>query len=101
VGEVQGLYERGLAGERDEVFAAYQRRFREEVQPSFEASSFQGFLSTPLNNATLLARMRYFHRLGDFDALLSEQGGEVGSVVRLVASEAHLVSDPFDLLPER
>ena len=41
---------------------------------TFESVTFGGFRNTPLNNATLLARMRYYHRLPDFQALLEQHG---------------------------
>jgi predicted aminopeptidase len=84
---------------RDEVFAAALRRFDEEVQPSFEAYTFQGFRDTPLNNATLLARIRYYHRLPDFAAYLDERDGDLRRALEDLASGADSVDDPFDLLP--
>ena len=63
---------------REQVFAEALEHFTAEVQPSFEASTYAGFVDTPLNNATLLARMRYYHRLPDFQALLDDHGGDVG-----------------------
>jgi predicted aminopeptidase len=72
--------------------------FESRVQPSFEAMTFQGFLVTPLNNATLMARMRYYHRLPDFQGLLEETGGLRAAVEHLVAG-VPTVEDPYDLLP--
>jgi hypothetical protein len=68
------------------------------VQPSFEASTYQGFLVTPLNNATLLTRIRYNHRLQDFQALL-EREGDLRSAVQFLKDGVDRVDDPFDLLP--
>ena len=76
-----------------------RRRFRDEVQPTFEAQTFGGFLVTPLNNATLLARMVYYHRLYDFDALLQANGGDLRATVAQLAARAEQVDDPFELLP--
>ena len=84
---------------REDVFAAAKRRFRAEVQPTFEAQTFSGFLAIPLNNATLLARMAYYHRLYDFDALLQQHGGSVAAAVAALAARAGDVDDPFTLLP--
>lgn len=88
---------------RDEVFAAARRRFQDEVQPSLAASRFDGFLQTPLNNATLLARIRYYHRLTDFDATLSEGKGDLRGIVERIARAARALAkkdgDPFHALP--
>lgn len=84
---------------REEVFATALRRFDEEVQPSFEAFTFQGFRDTPLNNATLLARIRYYHRLPDFAGYLSERDGDLRRVLQDLASGVEGIADPFALLP--
>ncbi len=84
---------------RSAIFAAARRRFVEEVQPTFEASSFSGFLGVPLNNATLLARMRYYHRLGDFQALLEAHGGSLRAAVGALKAGLGGVEDPWTLLP--
>ena len=68
------------------------------MQPTFEASSYQGFVDTPLNNATLLARMRYYHRLPDFQALLDHHDGDLRATVAWIASRAPELADPFDAL---
>jgi hypothetical protein len=60
--------------------------------------TFQSFLVTPLNNATLMARMRYYHRLTDFQALLDEHGGLRAAVEHLVVGVGN-VEDPYNLLP--
>ena len=83
---------------RERIFADAMRRFTSEVQPTFEASSYANFASTPLNNATLLARMRYYHRLPDFQALLDRHGGDVGAAVADIALRAQDLADPFDVL---
>ncbi len=72
--------------------------FETRVQPSFEAMTFQGFLVTPLNNATLMARMRYYHRLPDFQRLLEQTGGLRAAVEYLVEGVSG-VDDPYDLIP--
>lgn len=86
--------------ERERVFAAAKDRFRSEVQPSFEAGTFNGFLSIPLNNATLLARMVYYHRLADFDALLRAHGGDLAATVAELKAKAPGAADAYALLPK-
>jgi predicted aminopeptidase len=90
--------EEKIAG-REVVFADALRRFEEEVQPTFEALTFGGFLSTPLNNATLLSRIRYYNRLPDFEALLQRHGGSLTAVLAELRARVGDVADPFELLP--
>ena len=84
--------------EREEIFDGHLEIFANEVQPSFEASTYQSFLVTPLNNATLLTRIRYHHRLQDFQALL-EREGDLRLAVQYLKDGVDRVDDPFDLLP--
>lgn len=83
---------------RDAVFARAKERFREEVRPGLEAHRFSFFTDLPLNNATLLARMRYYHRLDDFDARLRRHGGDIRETVAAVAADARRAPDPFAVL---
>ena len=85
--------------ERATTFAEAQSRFRSDVQPTFEAQTFGGFLSMPLNNATLLSRTVYYHRLYDFDALLQAQGDNLENAVAALKEGSQEVSDPYTLLP--
>jgi predicted aminopeptidase len=84
---------------REEIFRGSLDRFDTDVQPGFESFSFAGYRSIPLNNATLLARMRYYHRLPDFQALLEREGG-LGEAMAYLKEGLDGVEDPFDLLPE-
>jgi len=105
VEELQAIYgDRSLTREqkierREGVFAAALARFDEEVSPTFESIGFGGFRATPLNNATLLARIRYYHRLPDFQALLEARGGDLRVVLGELRLRAARVEDPFELLP--
>lgn len=89
---------------RREIFAAGLHRFKGEVQPGFRASRYQWFLDTPLNNATLLARIRYAHRLAAFDAALEQAGGDLRTALRAIMDAARRLAkedrDPFQALPE-
>jgi predicted aminopeptidase len=105
VDELMALYADAALGpddkeaRREAIFERHRTRFREEVQPSFEASTYGSFLSTPLNNATLLSRMRYYHRLVDFDAHYRAHGSSLAAAVGALKEGAGTVEDPFDLLP--
>ena len=85
---------------REEVYAFHRRRFREEIQPRFVALTFASFATLPLNNATLLSRMRYYHRLPDFDAFLEANGGSLAVAIEALRIGIEDVEDPFGILPE-
>lgn len=84
---------------REQLFASYQEEYLGPEAPH-PSALIRGFLSRPLNNAILLSRMRYFHRLQDFQALLDQHGGDLPATVATLAASAEDVDDPFDLLPE-
>ena len=86
-------------GRRDAVFARHMRLFHEEVRPRLQALTFSGFESTPLNNATLLSRMRYYHRLPDFETHLGLSDGSLRAAIEELRSRVSTVADPFELLP--
>lgn len=106
VGELQDVYrdpelDRAEKVERRErIFRAARVRFREHVQPELQVRTFRAFRDLPLNNATLLARMRYYHRLEDFQALLESAGSDLERVIDDLAAAARDVDDPFELLPD-
>jgi len=105
VDELRALYGSDATREeklrrREEVFAAALARFDAEVAPAFEDYGYGGFRRTPLNNATLLGRIFYYHRLADFQAMLDAHGGDLAAVMRTLAQGVGGVDDPFDLLPD-
>jgi predicted aminopeptidase len=85
--------------QRQGVFSRALEHFDKDVQPTFEAYSFSGFRDTPLNNATLLARIRYFHRLPDFQALLDQHHGDLRATLQDLHERVPKLKDPFDALP--
>ncbi|MEZ4416232.1 MAG: aminopeptidase [Gemmatimonadota bacterium] len=105
VAELETLYGRTDLSEaeklsgREAVFQRHRERFASEVQPTFEAGRYQSFLDQPLNNATLLGRMRYYHRLGDFDQLWRGMDQDLPGVLRALRAQAATVADPWELLP--
>jgi len=84
---------------REVVFAAAQERFAAEVQPTFESLTFASFLTTPMNNATLMGQVRYYNRLPDFQALLDAHEGDLTSAMEALKLAIEDVDDPWDLLP--
>jgi predicted aminopeptidase len=104
VDELQTLYgEESLSLEgklaaREEIFARAFTRFDEELAPELEELTFESFRNIPLNNATLLSRMRYYHRLGDFEALRQDVGGGLRPALASIQSRVESVEDPFEVL---
>jgi predicted aminopeptidase len=84
---------------RDAIFRTAKEDFKKDVQPTFESISFQSFLTVPLNNATLLARLRYYHRLPDFQAFLDAHGGDLKAAMQALKAGVKTTDDPFSLLP--
>jgi predicted aminopeptidase len=97
-GDSSLLFDEKVAS-RETVFAAALERFDNELTPTLESMSFAGFRQTPLNNATLLSRIRYYNALPGFDALLQEHDGDLSSVLDFLKQRAPEMEDAFDLLP--
>ena len=81
------------------MFDRALERFDREVAPELESLTFAGFRHTVLNNATLLSRIRYYHRLRDFDAFLAGHEGDLADALADFRARANTVDDAFELLP--
>ncbi len=105
VEELEAIYGDSVTTREDKmarrqiIFDRHRTRFREEIRPRLLNLTFASFESIPLNNATLLSRMRYYHRLPDFDALLHRNAGSVSQAVQELEAGLETASDPFELLP--
>ncbi|MDH3207011.1 MAG: aminopeptidase [Gemmatimonadota bacterium] len=84
---------------REPIFAEALSRFENEVMPTFESITFSSFITTPLNNATLMGRVRYYNRLPDFQALLDAHEGNLTSTMEALRRGVTEVDDPWDLIP--
>lgn len=81
------------------AYSAAAERFRQRVQPSLQATSYAYLAREPLNNATLLARTLYFHRLDDFHRLWEEGWrGDLPGLLAWLHEEASRQADPFRVL---
>ena len=104
VGELETVYEdpettvEEKVQAREGLLRAYRDRHQGASLPG-ASPLVLGFLSRPLNNATLMARMRYFHRLPDFQLLLDQHGGDLRASVAALSESAPLAADPFQVLP--
>ncbi|MGH7483643.1 MAG: aminopeptidase [Longimicrobiales bacterium] len=105
VSELEALYARSdlstaqVLERRARVFAEARRRFREQVQPSFRVASYSSFLETPLNNATLIARRLYYHRLDRFETVYRASGRDLPLAIRRIVDAARQSpGDPYAAL---
>jgi predicted aminopeptidase len=101
VDELEALYaradlsrERKLA-ERDEVFRRARERFATEVRPRLKVQTFSTFTTTPLNNATLISRRLYYHRLDLFEQVFRSRGGDLRRTVDDLVRAARGAEDPY------
>jgi predicted aminopeptidase len=102
VAELDSLYARRdlprdeLLARRELIFAASRQRYRTEIQPLFQAGSYGGFLTAPLNNATLISRRLYYQRLELFDAVYRSRGRDLRRTVRdVIAAARSNRADPY------
>jgi predicted aminopeptidase len=102
VEELEALYGRAeLTSEqkialREEVFRRGRDRYAAEVRPKLQVENFDRFLRDQLNNATLISRRIYYHRLDLFERVYRSRGGDVRRAVdEMVAAARSNKSDPY------
>ncbi|MDR0786591.1 MAG: aminopeptidase [Gemmatimonadota bacterium] len=111
VDELEALYARPdlSSGQkisfREEVFSRARLRFENEVRPGFLLTGYNGFLNTPLNNASLISRVIYYRRLDLFEEVFQLSGGDLPLTIRRIVAAAEAGDDPWlaveSLLPAR
>ena len=105
-GDIRALYERHdatsardqLLHDRERLYLEAYREFTEEIQPSLRLGGYDYLGREPLNNATLLSRSLYFHRLPDFNTLLEASGADFHALMQWIRDEAPRRADPFSIL---
>jgi predicted aminopeptidase len=85
---------------RGELFARYQAEKGVDPEGAPPDGLVEAFLSRPLNNAILLSRVRYFHRLDSFQALLDGHFGDLSAAIATLARSLDGLDDPFQALPD-
>ncbi|HEX6924299.1 MAG TPA: aminopeptidase [Longimicrobiaceae bacterium] len=102
VTELDSLYNRSDIGtpeklaRREEIFERAREKFRTEVRPRLTLLSYESFLRIPLNNATLLSRRLYYHRLDLFEELYRRMGGDLRRTLEVIlASARERRDDPY------
>jgi predicted aminopeptidase len=83
---------------REAILAQDREAFAEAIEAGY-ANLIAGFINRPVNNAIILARVRYFHRLRAFSRLLEDHEGDLSLAVAFLKDRVDTVDDPFDLLP--
>ena len=87
---------------REEILSKDRRSFEDATADHPEAFRLViSFVNRPVNNAIILARVRYFHRLWSFSRLLEDQDGDLSRAIDFLKQGVDTVDDPFDLLPPR
>ena len=87
-----------LLAARDSLYRAARDDFVSRVQPSLRATRYAFLAAEPLNNATLLSRSLYYHRLPAFDALWRASGEDLATLMAWMRETAPGLDDPFGIL---
>lgn len=101
VGELQALYARTdltsaqKVAAREAVFQRARQRFTDEVRPQLKVQTFASFTRDPLNNATLISRRLYYHRLDLFERVLRSRGGDLDRTLGDIVRAARGSKDPY------
>lgn len=101
VAELEALYAReDLSPEqklelREEVFRRSQARFEREVRPQLRVSSYASFAREPLNNATLISRRLYYHRLELFEEVFRANDGDLRRTIERILEAVDDAEDPY------
>jgi predicted aminopeptidase len=81
---------------RETIFEASRERFRETVVPALRTRGFRGFLTRPLNNATLIGTRLYYDRLAVFEAIYQRFGGDYRAALHAILEAARArPDDPY------
>lgn len=99
--EEEPLSQAEILALREEIFLRARENFLGHIQPGLRASSYSYLGTETLNNATLLARSLYFHRLPDFERLRSEWMEDFPSLMAWIREEAPERTDPFEIVESR
>src|SRR5690606_4462685 len=81
---------------REEIFDRARATFAEDIQPRLRPGAYGSFLRIPLNNATLLSRRLYYHRLDLFEELHRRMGGDLARTLEVILASVRVrQSDPY------
>ena len=100
VAELETLYEREdlstaeTLAAREEIFQRAQRVFAERVRPRLQVALYESFTRDPLNNATLISRRLYYHRLDLFERVY-QQTGDLPRTIERIVEATRDADDPY------
>jgi predicted aminopeptidase len=86
-----------LLGRRESLLAESAERFRTEFAPQMKTRGFARYDPTRINNATLIARHLYFHRLSLFKSIY-ETAGSLTAAFEHIAQAIKDADDPWTAL---
>ncbi len=97
--DLEALYAEGLPLDsllprRQAMLAEAAAHFQRDYAPTMRTTGFARFDATRLNNASLIARHLYYHRLPLFQAVYAESGG-LTEAIGEVASAVRQAEDPW------
>ncbi|MDB4949158.1 MAG: putative aminopeptidase [Gemmatimonadetes bacterium] len=101
VGRLEALYARTdltpaqKVERREDIFDQAKADYRTRIQPQFRAGTYSGFLTAPLNNATLISRRLYYGRLDLFERVLRSRGGDLPKTIADIVAAAKGSKDPY------
>lgn len=97
--ELEALYDEGLpldslAPRRQTLLVHAAARFQSDYAPAMRTRGFAAYDVTHINNATLIARHLYYHRLSLFNDLY-ERTGDLKSTFTMIADAVRDATDPW------
>jgi len=101
--ELESLYAEELPVEtllprRRELLAEAAERYGREYAPAMRTRGFRRFDATELNNARLVARHLYYHRLPLFHSLYERGGGDLRRTISRIAAAVDGSDDPWSAI---
>lgn len=88
-----------LMPRREALLYEAAERFRIDYAPEMQTRSFARYDPTRLNNASLVARQLYYHRLALFQSLYDESGG-LALAIDEIAAAVQGADEPWDALQD-
>ncbi len=98
--DLEALYAQGLRlddvlARREALLAESAARFQVEFAPQMQTRDFARYDPTRLNNASLVARHLYYHRLPLFQAIYDSAKGRLTGAFELIAGAVRDADDPW------
>ena len=81
---------------REALLTESAERFQSELAPQMQTRGFARYDPTRLNNAALVARHLYYHRLPLFQAIYEAAGNSLTGAFELIAGAVQDSADPWD-----